>query len=224
MIIAFPSAVVSNGQVVKIVRNPECFTYGGFRHPAAVWDSWGDEEWLLHCPDWSIVPVLDEPPPADPDKIVTRLPEESWDVTSDAVRVLYSVADKPPADMAAALTGLKAAAVERVNREAGEARARYITVAVGQGGTYLEKTREARAYLSDTAPDPIHYPYLSAEAEHTSQAMDTVARSVAAASDAWIPVNARIEGLRQGALTSIRGAGSPMAVAAVFPIDWPTPA
>ncbi|MCW2248695.1 hypothetical protein M2352_004355 [Azospirillum fermentarium] len=224
MATTFPAAVVANGQIVKIAHGPESFIYGDFQHPAAAWEFWEPDDWLTHCPDWTVLPVHDEPPPDDPAKVVTRLPETSWVITPDGVRVLYSAADTPAADMAAALAGLRAAAVERVNREAGEARARHITVAVGQGGTYLEKAREARAYLSDTAPDPIHYPYLSAEAEHTSQTMDTVARSVAAAADAWTPVNARIEGLRQGALASIRGAGSPVAVAAVFPIDWPIPA
>lgn len=224
MVTTFPVAVVSSGKIVKIFHFPEPFAYEEFRHPATAWQAWGEEDWFLHCPGWTVLPVLDNQPPADPAKVTTRLPETAWEVTPDSVRVLYSVTDKPPTEMAAALTELKAAAVERVNREAGEARARYITVAVGQEGTYLEKAREARAYLSDTAPDPAHYPYLSAEAECTGQTVDAVALLVAATADAWTPVNARIEGLRQGALTSIRTASAPEVLAAVFPINWPAPA
>lgn len=223
MIVTFPAAAVSNGQIAKIFHNPESFTYGDFQHPATVWQAWGEDDWFLHCPEWTVLPVLDNQPPADPAKVATRLPETAWEVTPDGVRVLYSVTDKPPTEMAAALNELKAAAVERVNREAGEARARYITVAVGQEGTYLEKSREARAYLSDPTPDPVHYPYLSAEAECTGQTVGAVALLVAATADAWTPINARIEGLRQGALVTIRTTNAPEALAAVFPINWPTP-
>ncbi|MGF7173519.1 hypothetical protein [Azospirillum doebereinerae] len=132
-------------------------------------------------------------------------------------------AEEVAAEEVAELKRRQAEAIAVVNQDAGKARARFITVAIGQEGTYIEKDREARAFQADPAPDPASYPYLSAEAEHTGQTITTIAALIVGTAAAWTPVNAQIEGLRQGALKTIRDASTPAAVATVFPIDWPAP-
>ncbi|PWC81247.1 hypothetical protein TSH64_00965 [Azospirillum sp. TSH64] len=146
-------------------------------------------------------------------------------MTADAVMVAYRVTDKPPEEVAeesaTALVTARALAITQVNREAGEVRARFITVATGQEGTYSEKGREAREFFADPAPDPARYPYLAAEAEYTGKALAEVAAIVKATADAWTAVNAEIEGRRRGACERIAAAGAIAEVEAVFPIAWP---
>lgn len=194
----------------------------GIQHPADAWRFWAAEDWAAMCPGWALLPVVDMPPD-DTGKRVERLPATEWTVTDDAVTVAYRVTDKSPDELAADVLAAQADAVARVNREAGEARARFITVTIGQEGTYLDKGNEADAFLVDEAPTPAKYPYLYAEAEATGQSVQDVAVLVQLTAQAWRPINARIEGLRQGALKAVKDAGTTADVAAVFPINWPIP-
>lgn len=120
------------------------------------------------------------------------------------------------------LAEVKAEAVARINREAGEMRARHITLAAGQEGTYLEKGGEARAWLADPDPNPNDYPYLVAEAVNTGSTLAEVAVLVDAARRTWTHLNAEIEGRRRGALTAVEKASTASEVEAAFPVDWPS--
>ncbi|HYH39938.1 MAG TPA: hypothetical protein VD860_17080 [Azospirillum sp.] len=125
---------------------------------------------------------------------------------------------QPPAPPT--LSEVKAAAIRRINAEAGDLRAQHVTVTIGQEGTYLEKAREARAFQADASPSPVAYPYLSAEATHTGMTMAEVAQLVTTTEAAWTAINAEIEGRRRGALVAVDRADDVAEVGAVFPIRW----
>jgi hypothetical protein len=64
------------------------------------------------------------------------------------------------------LSDYKEAAKDAIDRAAGRARARYITVAPGQEATYQAKAAEADAYVAAGRPsDTTPYPILTAEAQ-----------------------------------------------------------
>ena len=112
-----------------------------------------------------------------------------------------------------------AEAAERINREAGEQRARHITVTAGQEGTYTAKQAEAERYAATGGVGA--YPYLEAEAEATGDSVAAVAELVSQTAAAWTLLNAAIEGKRRGALVAVGKATSVAEVEAVFPIVWP---
>ncbi|WP_395459836.1 hypothetical protein ACHMW5_35785 (plasmid) [Azospirillum melinis] len=218
-----PIAIVAEGAVLHVITNPyQLEGPDGTRHPASLWGTTTAEEWADRCRGWTFLPVIDTPP-TDPTKTHTRAPESEWEVTAEAVTVTYRTTDKSPQQLAVDLAAAQTEAVDQVNREAGEARARFITVTIGQEGTYIDKGNEATAFLADEAPTAAKYPYLYAEADATGQPVESIAALVNQTALAWRPLNARIEGLRQGALKAVKDAGTPAAVAAVFPIAWPMP-
>lgn len=116
------------------------------------------------------------------------------------------------------LDELKAAAIERINREAGAERGKRITVTIGQEGTYTAKQVEGERFARG---EPGPFPYLQAEADATGQALEEVAALVNATAAAWTTVNAAIEGRRRGALVAVDKAIAPSQIAAIFPIAWP---
>ena len=125
-----------------------------------------------------------------------------------------TLADTPPPTLEA----VKAAAVERINREAGDERARYITVTTGQSATYIEKQKEAERYAAGS-DGPFYY--LEAEAEATGDTVEAVAALVLETADAWTRLNAAIEGKRRGALVAVDKATTAEEVEAIFPVAWP---
>lgn len=138
-------------------------------------------------------------------------------VPAEATEYLWEVRARTTEELAAELAAAKAAAIIRINREAGEQRARYITVTPGQEGTYLEKRDEARRVLAGEAGPS---PYLEAEAAAVGVTVAELAATVSATADAWTAVNARIEGRRKAAGQSVATAASMAEVDAVFPISW----
>ncbi len=160
----------------------------------------------------AILPCIVTCPPFDPDYRARSVP--TFAIGDDVVTARYGVEDR-------LLAEVQTEAAARINREAGATRALYVTVATGQEGTYTAKEREARAYAMDPAPDPVRYPYLSAEAAFTHSPIAAIAALILATADAWTAVNAEIEGRRRGALEAVKTAADVTAVAALFPIPWP---
>jgi len=165
--------------------------------------------------------LVDAAPPAAPGNRSVRQPLVAWAVGAAVVTVTYAVVELAAAELAADLAAVEAAAVGRINREAGGERARHITVTTGQEGTYLAKQAEAERFLAGV-PGP--HPYLEAEAAATGAAVAAVAAVVAETAAQWTALNAAIEGARRGALVAVERAvaiGDRAAVEAVFPIAWP---
>lgn len=217
----FPLVVVDGGAIAAVHYLPAAFTHDGIQHPATAWDCYAAADWSRYCPTWQILPLVDVPPSA-PGKRVERQPEAEWIIGADAVAVSYRVVDLTADEATAQLLAVAAEAAERINREAGEQRARHITVTTGQEGTYTAKQAEVERYAAGgVAP----FPYLEAEAAATGATVADIAGLVLATAKAWTALNARIEGARRGALVAVDravAAGDAAAVAAVFPIAWPS--
>lgn len=97
-----------------------------------------------------------------------------------------------------------AACHAKIDVAAGAARARYITVAPGQEGTYLEKRRQADEFASygfvGAAPS-----YVAAEATATGLTTQQAAELILAQAAAWDVKGAQIEQARRGWKLAIAG-------------------
>ena len=223
--ITFPIAIVEHGALNLLSSPIPLVGADGLQHPAEIWSAWTADDWQRHRPHWQFLDVVDQPPVITAAQTSERQSIDEWVINADAgtVTVAYRVIDQSAAELATALATAKAAAIARVNSEAGGARARFITSVIGQEGTYLDKATEAGAFAADPAPNASAYPYLFAEAEATETPVEHVAELVRQTAQSWRQINAQIEGLRKGAGKRITEAEDVATVAAVFPILWPTP-
>lgn len=96
-----------------------------------------------------------------------------------------------------------------IDTEAGIARKRYITDAPGQDAVYLEKCKQAKAYIENNSIDQSLYGYILAEADAIGATTISLAISVLAKASAWENVSMLIEARRIGAKHSITNLGSP---------------
>lgn len=106
--------------------------------------------------------------------------------------------------------------IKQVDREAGVARARYMTSIPGQQFIYAKKEAEARAYLNS---EPGDYPFLTAEAGRGS--MNDLAHAILARARATETALASIEVLRIGAKQAISTATDAATILAAADITWP---
>lgn len=118
------------------------------------------------------------------------------------------------------LDPLKAQALEKIDREAGEFRLHFITDVPGQQLTYSRKEREARAYVAADTPTSSDFPFLAAEAAETGQSILSVANGVIAAADAWEQMGAAIEGKRMGAKRAVQAAASIPEIVMASAVNW----
>lgn len=101
----------------------------------------------------------------------------------------------------ASLADAVAWAREEIDKAAGMARARYVTVAPGQDATYSAKYSDALAFIRAGCPadDIAQYPWIKMEAESTGQSYADAAANIKAVGDPWNAViGPAIEGLRIG--------------------------
>jgi hypothetical protein len=115
-------------------------------------------------------------------------------------------------------------AKRRIDRNAEQARLRYVTAGAGQAMAYKAKEEEARM-VTTFAPgvdlDPSAFPFLALEAEATGQTLRQVAQVVVAAADLWRQVGARIEVLRLSAKRAVEAAASESEVRVAARVEWP---
>ncbi|RME58088.1 hypothetical protein D6779_07220, partial [Candidatus Parcubacteria bacterium] len=94
---------------------------------------------------------------------VLQMVDGVWQSDNDAVvqQIIDSFDPLPHA---------RAEAEKMIDEAAGQARARYITVAPGQEATYVEKARQAEAFKAAGYPTPVDvnlYPLIDAEVQAT---------------------------------------------------------
>lgn len=131
---------------------------------------------------------------------------------------LVSVEGWRNTDLAAIKSGYKAA----IDAAAEIERLRYITPGGGQALTYMQKSDEARRYLSAATPLPKDYPLLAAEVGITADDIAGVAAVVAAAFSQWQTVGAAIEAVRIGGKAAVEAAETQADAHAAFDaISWP---
>jgi hypothetical protein len=133
-----------------------------------------------------------------------------------------------PVAAASSLADKKEIAKHLVDRQAGAARERYITEAVGQQMVYQQKSDEALACKAviDAAgtPDENDYPHLAAEIGTTAEDLAGVMTVILARRSLWITTSAEIEGLRTVAKAAIDAATDEAGIlAASTGIAWPKP-
>lgn len=122
------------------------------------------------------------------------------------------------------IAALKAALAARVDTDAEAIRAKYITPGAGQAMAYLEKARQAVAYLAAEAPDEADYPLLVAEVGITGETLLDVSTVIQTMQRRWMAVCAQIEPIRIRAKEDIATAETADAVTAVYDaIAWPEP-
>lgn len=143
----------------------------------------------------------------------------AYAIVDGSWRVLDELAIAEALD--AELQVARAAAITRINVEAGQRRAAYITVTTGQEVTYITKEREAKEYLAAETPSPADYPYLAAEAAALGVQLAALAVTVASTSAAWHEINVGIEAVRVSACDRVKKAADVAAVDSIFPVAWP---
>lgn len=117
------------------------------------------------------------------------------------------------------LAWLRAQLIARIDQEAGEVRAQFITVAPGQEMTYMTKWQEAKAWASGN--DPETAPFLKMEAEMTDTTIDAIAALVLATVQGWLSIGPKIEGARRRGNVLIDAAATSQEACAAAQIDWP---
>lgn len=101
-------------------------------------------------------------------------------------------------------------------------RLKYITSGAGQALTYMQKSDEARRYLSSESPNVADYPLLSAEVGITAPDIAGVATVVSAAYGQWQQIGAAIEAVRLGGKAAIDAAEDDVSAKSAFDaITWP---
>lgn len=96
-------------------------------------------------------------------------------------------------------------AVDAINRAAGIARQRYITISPGQELVYMAKERQAREYKAAgyTGATP---EFVAGEATATGLSAQAAAGAIIAKADAWISIGAQIDQAKRTASVQIDAA------------------
>ncbi|QQM29282.1 hypothetical protein JET14_13190 [Martelella lutilitoris] len=167
--------------------------------------------------------------------IVGNLPEDAVAITTERHAELLAgqaegkrivadgtgtpnLADQPAADRAATCAYLSAS----VDAAAELERSKYITAGSGQAMAYIEKARQAAAYLAAEAPDEADYPLLVAEVGITGKTVANVATVVDTAYRDWIVIGGAIEAARLAGKKAIAEAEDAEAAQAAYDaIEWP---
>ncbi|RMD67294.1 hypothetical protein D6833_00385, partial [Candidatus Parcubacteria bacterium] len=126
--------------------------------------------------------------------------DQAWHSSDDAaVQALINTFDPlPPAQQAAE---------QRVDAAAGEARARYITVAPGQEAVYNLKLQQAKDYQAAGNPaDATPWPLINQEATARGVSPSQVATEIITTANQWIQIAAQIEAIRMKAKADIKAA------------------
>jgi hypothetical protein len=97
----------------------------------------------------------------------------------------------------------KADALARIDKAAGEARARYITIAPGQAETYQAKAIDAESYLAGNEGP---HPWVAADAAAFAITETEAAEAILAQRDAWVRLGALIEQVRLASKQQVKAA------------------
>jgi hypothetical protein len=116
------------------------------------------------------------------------------------------------------MDALRAQLTRAMNVSAGAFRSNFITDIPGQEATYMDKEREARAYLADGQLEPDGY--VAEDAARSGRDAVVVVAEIIAQADAWRPLNRRIEGARIAAARAIGEAETPASAREAATVDW----
>jgi hypothetical protein len=96
---------------------------------------------------------------------------------------------------------------DQIDKAAGMARARFITLTPGQDTTYQVKYAEAQAFAdSGAADDAGAFPWIAAEAQHAGVSLTAAAARIKRKGDEWNKIyGPRIEAIRVAAKDQLAG-------------------
>jgi len=96
----------------------------------------------------------------------------------------------------------KQMAYDYIDIAAGEARARYVSVGVGQESTYMLKAQQAREYKANSYTGDVPV-FVQVEAYASNMTSQQAADFIIATQDQWLILASYIEGIRRGAKVAI---------------------
>jgi len=151
--------------------------------------------------------------PTMPQPIIDMLSAKGWSIYQNNLEMYAEVPDdvieQDVLDIIAAfdpLPGCIADAHARIDNAAGEARARYITVAPGQDAVYALKKEQAESYKAEGYPvDTTKYLLIQAEANAMASSTTVACDYILATANQWMQLAAAIEQIRQSAKQSASG-------------------
>lgn len=108
--------------------------------------------------------------------------------------------------------------IEKINRECGELRKKFITSIPGQDMIYQAKEAEATSFLMDNQPNYIDYPLLSAEVGITGESIYQVAQIIMHMSSMLRRVAAGLEKVRLGGIKRVEDAATIDSIDAAYRI------
>ena len=123
-------------------------------------------------------------------------------------------------DQRKGLDAVKVETIALINQQAGEVRAKYITVAPGQEMTYMEKRREAEAIMADLEIPESQTPNLRREAAADNVSRYEKAVEILTMAYQWAELSSLIEDRRLGACKSINAATTVAEVRLAGTVDW----
>lgn len=115
---------------------------------------------------------------------------------------------------------------QRIDEAAELLRNTVVTAGSAQAMIYIEKERQARAYLAAESPVDSDYPNLIAEVGINGDTIKAVAETIVRYADAWRAWGALVEGVRLGTKKAISTALTPEEIDKIIAgVTWPaTPA
>ena len=103
-----------------------------------------------------------------------------------------------------------------IDAAAGDARAKYLTIAPGQEATYLAKAQDADKFIADGEPvDLTGYSWVSAEVNATGLTASQAAAAIRTQRDQWYAIGSYIEQLRLSGKAQVRAATTIQQVAQI---------
>lgn len=112
------------------------------------------------------------------------------------------------------------ALLEKIDREAEQVRALFITNTPSQPAVYLQKESEARAYMENPDIDDAEIPNIAREAVRTGTTKAEVAANILALAQQWRQISAEIEDLRLAAKDAVRAAQGVKGKRQAAIVDW----
>lgn len=153
------------------------------------------------------------------DSTVDSLPASAVELTPEQFEARFDlrldgdvlVIDPPP--LAIDIDHMKARALAAIDRAAGVARARYITVAPGQEATYILKAQQAAAFKADGYAGSVPG-LVQAEINATGASAQAATDAILAQEAAWSVKAAQIESARRCGKVAVGNAADAAAVEA----------
>lgn len=118
------------------------------------------------------------------------------------------------------LTPLKTEACSKIDREAENVRALFVTMGSGQAMVYQQKLSEAELYLSDQNVSEALISHVVSEANLNGISIYDQAAIIVTMAEQWKTISVLIEELRLSSKKAVQTASNPAEIEAAMAVDW----